>query len=150
MYKFESSVYINRPVQEVFNYVTDPTHFPDWQSGTETSSWTSDGAPGIGSTFKGAGTILGRNMEAEFEITSWDPPYQWSFKSANGPVPTTNTTKFQAQNDGTLVTHAVQIELGGFFQLAEGLAGKQLEKTYEANNTALKQRLEAGQLQTSQ
>jgi uncharacterized protein YndB with AHSA1/START domain len=147
MYAFESSVFINRPPQEVFDYVTNPANNAQWQSGTESSSWTSDGPPGIGATFKGVGQLMGRKIEAAFDVTSWDRPYQWSFKSISGPIPTRNTTRFEAQGDGTLVVHATQIELAGVFQLAEALAGKQLEKTYESNNATLKRLLEAGQAQ---
>ena len=43
MYKFESSLIIDRPLQEVFEYVTDPTNNSAWQSGTESAEWTAEG-----------------------------------------------------------------------------------------------------------
>jgi carbon monoxide dehydrogenase subunit G len=149
MYKFETSIYIHLPPQEVFDYVTNPANNAQWMSGTESAIWKSNGKPGVGSTYVGVFNFLGRKIEGEVEVTDWDPPNRWSFKSVDGPIPSQNTTKFEAQGDGTLVSHTTQVEIGGFFKLAEGLAGKQLEKLYETNNAALKLLLEAGELETS-
>jgi len=144
MYKFANSIFINRPVQEVFDFVTNPANNAQWQSGTESAEWTSDGPPGVGSTIKAVANLLGRKIEVELKVTGWDPPNQWSLKNIGGPIPLEATSKFEAQGDGTLLTETGQAEIGGFFKLAEGLVGKQLEKQFEADNAALKLLLEAG------
>ena len=146
MYKFESSIFINRPQQEVFDYVTNPANSPKWQIGTESSEWTSDGPPGVGSTVKVVTSLLGRKIEVVIEITGWDPPNLLSIKSVGGPIPFESTQRFAAQGDGTLLTETGQAEIGGFFKLAEGLVGKQLEKQGESERSALKLLLESGQV----
>ena len=146
MYKFESSIFINRPQQEVFDYVTNPANNAKWQSGTESAEWTSDGPPGVGSTFKVVASLLGRKIEATVEVTGWDPPSLSRIKSVGGPIPFEITTKFEAQGDGTFLTQTGQAEIGGFFKLAEGLAGKQIAKQGEVERAALKLLLEAGQV----
>ena len=146
MYKFESSIFINRPQQEVFDYVTNPANSAQWQSGTESAEWTSDGPPGVGSTFKVVARFLGRKAELVGEITGWDPPNLQRVKSVGGPVPFEGTSKFEAQGDGTLLTQTGQAEFGGFFKLAEGLVGKQLEKQGESERAALKLLLESGEV----
>ena len=88
--------------------------------------------------------VLGRTSEAEIQLTSYDPPNRASVKAINGPVPFENTYKFETQNGGTLLTFTGQAEIGGFFKIAEGLAGKQIEKQLEADAAALKKLLEAG------
>jgi carbon monoxide dehydrogenase subunit G len=148
MYKIVSSVYINRPPQEVFDYVTNPTNNAQWMSSTESAAWKSNGLPGVGSTYTGVFNFLGRKLEGEVKVTDWNPPYSWSFKTTR-PIAAKTTATFEGQGNGTLVTQTSQVEIGGFFQLAEGLVGKQLEKVYETNNAALKLMLEAGELETS-
>lgn len=143
MYTIESSVYINRPPQEVFDYLADPTNQPEWQDGVESAEWTSEGPPGVGATMKTVTKFLGRKIEAELEITSWDPPRQMGFKALNGPIPFENTTILKAQGDGTLVTQHAEGEFGGFFKLAEGMVGKQAEKTFDTSHAALKLLLES-------
>ena len=126
--------------------MTNPANNPQWQSGTESAEWTSVGPPGVGSTFKIVASLLGRKIESVVEITGWDPPNLSRIKSVGGPIPFENTLRFAAQGDGTLLTQNAQAEIGGFFKLAEGLVGKQLEKQGESERSALKLLLESGQV----
>ena len=144
MYTFESSIFINRPPQDVFDFMNNPANSPQWQSGTQSAEWTSDGPPGVGSTFKVVTSFLGRKIEATVEITGWDPPSQSGIKAVGGPIPFESTSTYEAQGDGTLLTETGQAEFGGFFKMAEGLVGKQLEKQGESNRAALKLLLEVG------
>lgn len=144
MYKFESSIYINRPPQEVFDYYADPANQPKWQTGVESAEWSSQAPHGAGSTIRTVTNFLGRKIEADLEITSWDPPRQVGFKALGGPIPFENTTILEAQGDGTLLTQRAQGEFDGLFKLAEGLVGKQAEKNFETSNAALKLLLESG------
>ena len=142
MFKFEKSILINRPQQEVFDFVTDLANDSKWQSNIESVERVSDGPIGVGSTWRYVTKFLGRKNETEIQMTSYDPPHQASVKAINGPVPFENTHKFESQNGGTLLTLTGQAEIGGLFKMAEGLAGKQIEKQMEADAAALKKLLE--------
>ena len=144
MYKFEKSVMINRPQQEVFDFVTNLANDSKWQSGIESVERTSDGPIRAGSTWRYKLKFMGRKLEADIELTSYDPPNQASVKSIGGPVPFENTYKFESKNGGTQMTFNGQAEIGGFFKMAEGLVGKQMEKQMDADGAALKKLLEAG------
>ena len=144
MITFENSLFINRPQQEVFDYLSNPANDAQWQSSTEVSEWTSEGPPGVGSTQRSVNKFLGRKIELTSEVTIWDPPNQIGVKSVGGPIPFEGTVKFESQENGTQVTQSVQAEIGGFFKIAEGLVGKQLEKQLAADFDALKLLLEAG------
>lgn len=144
MIKFEKSVLINRPQQEVFDFVTDLSNDPKWQSSIESVKQVSDGPIGVGSTWRYVTKFLGRKNETEIQMTSYDPPRQSRVKAVSGPIPFENTHTFQEQDGGTLLTFTGQAEIGGFFKMAEGLAGKQLEKQMEADAAALKKLLDAG------
>jgi uncharacterized membrane protein len=144
MIKFEKNVLINRPQQEVFDFVTDLSNDYKWQSSIESVEQVSDGPIGVGSTWRYVGKFLGRKNETEIQMTSYEPPHQSSVKAVSGPIPFENTHKFQKQDGGTLLTFVGQAEIGGFFKIAEGLAGKQLEKQVETAAAALKKLLEEG------
>ncbi len=144
MFKFNKSIMINRPQQEVFDFVTDLSNDSKWQSGIVSVERTSDGPIGAGSTWGYKLKFLGREMEAEIELTSYEPPNLASVKSINGPVPFENTYQFESNGNGTQMTFSGQAEIGGFFKMAEGLVGKQFEKQMEADGVALKKLLEAG------
>jgi uncharacterized membrane protein len=144
MIKFEKSVLINRPQQEVFDFVTNLSNDPKWQSSIESVEQVSDGPIGVGSTWRYITKFLSRKNETEIQMTSYEPPRHSTVKAVSGPIPFENTHKFQKQDGGTLLTVIGQAEIGGFFKMAEGLVGKQMEKQMDADAAALKKLLEAG------
>ena len=144
MFKYEKSVFINRPRQEVFDFVTNLANDSRWQSNIELVEQTSDGPIGVGATWRYVTKTLGRKNEAEIHMISYDPPHQSRVKTVGGPISFENTHRFQEQDGGTLLTFAGQAEFGGFFKMAEGLAGKQIEKQMDVHAAALKKLLEQG------
>ena len=144
MFKFEKSIVINRPRQEVFDFVMNLENDPKWQNSIESVKKISDGPIGVGSTWRYETKFLGRKAETEIQLTKYDPPNGAGVKALNGPVPFENNYKFESQGDSTQMTFSGQAEISGFFKLAEGLAGKQLEKQMENDAAALKKLLEAG------
>ena len=81
-------------------------------------------------------------MESTSEITAWDPPQQLGIKSVS-PVPFEATIKFESKENGTELTVSGNTEPGGFFKIAEGLVGKQIDKQLDTDFSALKLLLEA-------
>ena len=143
MKTFTVTTFINRPAQEVFDFVTNPANAVQWESGTESSKYTSEGAVGVGSKLQNIGRMMGRKIEANAEITQWNPPNVYSYKATNGPAKLEANYKFEVKDGGTLLIQSIQVELGGFFGMAEGLAVKQMQKQYETNFNTLKLLLEA-------
>jgi carbon monoxide dehydrogenase subunit G len=99
----------------------------------------------VGSTFRGVGKALGRKIESTLEITIWDPPNQYAQKSISGSFPYETTYKFESSGNGTQLSVDAQLEIGGFFKIAEGLVGKQAQKLIDTDFEALKLLLEADQ-----
>ena len=142
MYTFENSIYIERSPAEVHDYVTNPANTSQWQSGVESAEWISPSPRGVGSTWRVVNKFLGRRIEAELEVTDWDQPSQITSKIIDGPLPLETTLRFEPKDTGTKLTIKSQGEFGGFFKLAEGLVGKQVEKQVDSDFAALKLLLE--------
>jgi uncharacterized protein YndB with AHSA1/START domain len=51
MITFETRTRINRPMEEVFAYVSDPRNFPRWNSAVQTVRKTSAGDTGVASSY---------------------------------------------------------------------------------------------------
>jgi carbon monoxide dehydrogenase subunit G len=136
------TTFINRPPQEVFDFMTDPATQSQWQSGTKSAHWVSEGPVGVGSIYSSVGVLLGREMTMDAEITQWDPPNIWGLKASSGPMKIQGTMTFEPKDGGTLVIQDFQGELGGLFNIAEGLAVKQLQKQVETDGQTLKKILE--------
>jgi len=144
MYRFKSSIFINRPQQEVFDFVSNPANDTQWSSVAESREWTSEGPVGVGSTLRSAARFLGRKIESILEITIWDPPHQYAQKLVSGPFPFEFAAKLEPKENGTQLTINGEIEPGGFFKLAEGLIAKQAQKQLDTDFDALKLLLEEG------
>ena len=144
MITFETTIFINSPQQEVFDFVSNPANNTKWRSTFESSEWTSEGPIGVGSTIRVVSRFLGRKIDSTFELIVWDSPNQFSFNTADGPMPFEATNRFESKENGTQVTISGKGEPGGFFKLAEGLAGKQGKKQLETDLSALKLILENG------
>ena len=127
-----------------FASLSEPTNDANWQGGTESSRWTSDAPYGVGSTQVTVTRFLGRKLDLNMEITHWDPAKTFGFEVREGPVPMQGVVALEPTADGgTEVIADFEGELGGFFKMAEGLVGKQLEKQVDTDFSALKLLLEA-------
>jgi carbon monoxide dehydrogenase subunit G len=143
MITFEKTIFINRPQQEVFDFMSNLENDAQWRS-LESIKRTSDGPIGAGSTWRETGKFMGRGIEFDVEFMSYDPPHQFVVKTTSGPFPMEITNKFEDQDGGTLLSLSATAEVGGFFKMAEGLVSKQAEKQIESDWAALKKLLEAG------
>ena len=147
MYKFTKSVFINRSQQDVFDFMSNPANATKWQPTVEFAKWTSASMAGVGSTYKLVVKALGSKSEPVFEITAWDPPNRYSYKSIkiSTPVESIETVITLApKENGTQLTFEAQIGAAGFFKIAEGMLGKMAEKGDGNNVDTLKRILEAG------
>ena len=142
MYKFEKSVFINRPPEDVFAFMSNPANNSQWQK-VISAEWTSEGPPGVGSTAKSVIRVFGFEMKEKNEITAWNPPHYYTFKLLLEMGTSEFTNKFEAQMDGTLLTTLVQMELVGFYKMMEGMLGKFTEKSIASSRATLKRVLES-------
>ena len=146
MYKFTKSVFINRSQQDVFGFLSNPANVAKWQPVIESAEWISNGKPGIGSTYRALAKMFGGKTEYLLEITHWDPPNRYSYKSIKIPFPGSIETFFTLapKEKGTQVTLEAQIVTAGIFKIVESMLGKQAEKQEGGNLDIAKQLLEAG------
>src|SRR3990172_8887153 len=93
MITFEKTIFINRPQQEVFDFMRNLENDAQWRS-LESIKRTSDGPIGAGSTWRETSKFLGREIELDVEMISYDPPNHFSVKTISGPIPMEITNKF--------------------------------------------------------
>ena len=122
--RIQESVQINRPLDEVYEYVANPENLPEW-TGTVIETRKDTSGPLLeGSTFTTVGKFLGRRIESPFEVTAHEFPRRHSHKSTGGPLPTEWTLTFEEVAGGTRYTQVAEGEPGGLF----GLVGPLLER----------------------
>lgn len=142
MAKFEASVVIHKPIEDVFAFVADLSNAPRWQNGVVEAGLTSDGPMGVGSTFKYVAQVFGAQLDTRGEVTEYDPPRRYGWKSTSGPFPMHGATALEPADGGTRVTDMIEAEASGFFKLAEGVLLASQHKQMVADMAKLKALLE--------
>jgi uncharacterized protein YndB with AHSA1/START domain len=140
----EEGVEINRPVEEVFSYVSTLESQPEWAGPALEVRKDTRGPPKEGDTFTYVAKFLGRRFETLFQITSVEPNRQFSYHATGGPLPDQRWTyTFEEVSGGTRYTQVVQGEPRGFFRLADPLLERALKRQFRADLQTLKDLLEA-------
>jgi uncharacterized protein YndB with AHSA1/START domain len=140
----ENSIIINKPVQDVFNFVCSEGSYKKYMPEVMEVIESSGPRNTVGWTFTEVRKFMGRKMHAKMEVTAYEPNVKWAYKVTEGPVIYERTTTFEASNGGTKYTTKVIGETKGFFKLAEGMVASQLEKTMIETLMRLKDYLEKG------
>lgn len=143
MATLEVSTVINRPVEVVFAFVSNPESYPKWISGISELTSMSAGPIGGGTTYRSVLTFLGRRIETEAEFTEFEPNHSYATKSKSGPFPVQNRVTFERVEGGTRVTLTLVGEPGGFFKLAEPLLVSMLKRQFQADLANLKDLMES-------
>ena len=142
--RIEEGVEINRPPQEVFDYVANPENLPEWSGIVQEVHKETQGPPREGERFTTVAKFLGRRFETPMQVTAHEPPLRHSDRSTGGPFPQEYTFLLEeAAGGGTRLTQVAEGEPGGFFRLVGPLlemAGRRQFRTDLAN---LKDLLEA-------
>jgi uncharacterized membrane protein len=144
MARIETSVVINRPIDEVFAYINDVRNWPQWNSTLPEAEQTSEGPVAVGSTFRGVSQFLGQRMEWTSEVTEYEPNRKLKQKITSGPMWMEQSLTFEPVEGGTRFTMLGEGEFGGLFKLAQPVVNRRMKKESEANLAKLKDILEAG------
>jgi carbon monoxide dehydrogenase subunit G len=140
---FERTVTINRPRDLVFDFVSDPANDARWRKGSRCAEWTSPGPVGVGSTMRSVDRVMGREIEGTSEITAWDPPRMYAFRSLGSSFPAEFRLKFAPLDGRTRLTMVGRIEFRGILKLFEWLFGGQVRRQVEDDLETLRRLLES-------
>jgi uncharacterized protein YndB with AHSA1/START domain len=141
MIAFETSIAIERPIEEVFAYVSDPGNFPSWNSAVREVR-TSAGANGTGSTYTMKRQLPSGAASNRLEIVTSEPPCEFAIRTTSGPTPFLYRYHFAAENEKTILQLDAQVELDGVAALMPQLARLAVKHGVDDNLATLKLILE--------
>jgi uncharacterized protein YndB with AHSA1/START domain len=111
------SITINRPVAEVFAYVSDISNEPAWHTDVLEARQTSEGPIGIGTTFLIRVKPSMGVSEGVTEVIGFDPNRRQVIRGEMGSMRPTITDLFEPADRGTKFTRRIQIEASGLMRL---------------------------------
>jgi uncharacterized protein YndB with AHSA1/START domain len=112
---------IDRPVAEVFAYVTDTTNDPAWHTDILEVRKTPEGSIGMGTTWRLRIKPFMGVSESTSEVVAFEPNRKEVLRGATGPMEATLTYLFEPANGGTKFTRRVQIKVSGMMRLMQPL-----------------------------
>lgn len=142
MVGFEISVDIERPVEEVFARMTDLPRMPEWNHMVE-EVVPSETHLRVGSTARVKMRILGRRIEATYEVIELEPNRRFVGRTG-APISVTDTWAFEPLDEHRArLTYGSVGETRGFFKLADPIVGRIAKKQLTAQLETFKELLEA-------
>jgi uncharacterized protein YndB with AHSA1/START domain len=146
--RVQESVEINRPVEEVFSYTSNPENFSQWAATVREVRQDAPGGGPLnsreGERFTAMQQALGRRFEAPFEVIDYEPNLRYAHQSREGhPVPVTMDFTYEpVSSEGTRFTPRIEAEPGGFFGLVGPVLERVIRRQMRTNLMTLKDLLE--------
>ena len=142
MIRFRFAIDVARPVQDVFDYVTEPATLREWQ-GTEKVEHVTPGPVRLGSRLREVRVILGRRLDSLSEVVAYEPPRRFEIRILSGPMPVEDRWTFEPTMRGTRVVFSTEGSARGVLRAVEPLIAAVLERRRRAHHARLKRALEA-------
>lgn len=149
MTKFEHSVLIQRPLEDVWAYVMEPANDPVWQGPVIEVRRGAGEQMGVGTEIEEVTQFLGRRFEMTFVVTEHEPMRRSAVRTSSGPVRMEGSYSFDSVADGTRFTMKGETDAHGLFRLAEPVFARMARREWESSCEVLKDLLEAGATEQS-
>ena len=122
----EKSVTINRPAQQVYDFILEGKNNPLWRPGVMDIA-PSGGPVGAGAMFKqGMKGPGGRRIDADYKVVEAVAPKWIKFEVIAGPARPTGTYSLESQGNATKVTFVLDFQPKGLARLMDGMIGRQM------------------------
>jgi uncharacterized protein YndB with AHSA1/START domain len=133
-------VFIQRPIEQVFDFVVDARNEPTWLPGAIRVEKTNEGPVGQGTRFEGeyarAGTV-------SLELVEFERPYRVTFRARSRIVHFDDAVILSSEGTGTRLRATMEAYPQGFMKLMAPVMGRFMRRQFEGNWNALKGVLEA-------
>jgi len=140
----ETSIVINRPVEQVFTAMADAKNQPQWDSTLAEVRLMPDGPVSVGTKITEVRKFMGRMSENTGEVVEFEPNARITRKSVDSPMTVIGTITFASTLKGTKVSWRWDLQFSGFFVLVGPLIATGMKKGAEAGLHGLKEMLESG------
>lgn len=143
MITLDLSILVDRPVPDIFDFLSNPLNLPKWQKMIATIEQITPGEPAIGTKYKVSAEVLGRKIDGKMQITAFEPPHRVGFVNQAGPMRVNITVTLKPVGSGAKIALRAEGNPAGVFALAEGILAGKIKSEMEANLACLKSVLES-------
>ena len=143
--RFEGTVVIDRPIEEVFAFVANGENDPKFSPRVLEIAKTTDGPPGVGTVYASTVKDAGMKTKREFRLTAFDEPtrIRWAEVSKNLVTAPEGGYDLAREGDGTRLTVFNVLEGHGPGKLIAPLALRSARKGADDFARSIKAAVEA-------
>ncbi len=143
--RFEGTVMIDRPIEEVFAFVANGENDPKFSPRVLEIAKTTDGPPGVGTVYASTVKDAGMKTKREFRLTAFDEPtrIRWAEVSKNLVTAPEGGYDLAREGDGTRLTVFNVLEGHGPGKLIAPLALRSARKGADDFARSIKAAVEA-------
>ncbi len=124
---------VAQPAEAVFDFLSDHSNNPRWQTGMESCTWKTKPPIRKGSRYDQVATFLGREIRTEFEVIAHEPGRSITIESRSGPLDLHITRTVEADGDRTHVHAVIQGTPNGLLRFVEPLMAGKVRKDINAD-----------------
>ena len=141
-----TEIKIERPLEEVASYASNPENAPEWYVNIKSAEWKTDPEIKLGAQIAFIAHFLGRKLSYVYEIVELIPNQKMVMRTADGPFPMETTYEWEA-----LDKHTTRMSLrnrgkpSGFSKLFAPMMVKSMRKANEKDLISIKGILEKGE-----
>ncbi len=121
MAKIEGGILINRPAEEVFDFVADTRNEPSFNPAMASAELLTPLPIGRGTRFRARIGRAGTQMLVE--LTEFDRPHRLGSRTTSSMMDTSGALTFAADGDGTVMSWAWQVRTKGWMRMLGPLFG---------------------------
>jgi carbon monoxide dehydrogenase subunit G len=119
----ERTFTVSRPIEDVFDYLSDFENTNEWDPGrVETRRTAGDG--GLGTTYDNRSTFAGREVELSYETIGFDRPTFFSARGRNKSSTATDSLTFTRDGDRTQIHYRADFQFHGVVRYVAPLVVK--------------------------
>lgn len=141
MIQHEVTIYLDKPVEQVFAFLVDTSKLTTWQSNLIKSEQLTEGPLRTGSRFREIRRIANKEEQIEGEITVLEPNKRLETKTVTKPQAMVSYT-LEPDQGGTRLHYKFVLETSGPMRLMEPIMASSIKKGSEADFETLKRMLE--------
>ncbi|MDN5765009.1 MAG: SRPBCC family protein [Humibacillus sp.] len=134
------TVTVDRPIDQVWGYLSDFAHTTDWDPGTVRTERTS-GDGGVGTRYHNVSKFLGRQTELDYLVNEFVPNEKLALRGENATVVAHDTMSLSGSSERTTVTYRAAFEFKGIAKFVAPLLAPALRKLGDEAETGLREAL---------
>ena len=117
MVQVEGEIVINRPVEEVFDFVADERNEPRYNAHMRRAEQISEGPIGLGTRYRAELVSMGRTIEMDIEFTGYERPRRLASSTHMSSMDTQGGLTFDPVPGGTRMRWSWELEPRGVLKL---------------------------------